>query len=112
MRRLAFDVSGCQLEEAGMMTHDPDQLVELTIFEHEFIAQLLVDRLRENAVKADVFALAGEQLGLLSASTAPHAGAQVRVRAADLELAERILGEFNAEAALRNEGGETETAGD
>ncbi len=82
-----------------MMTQDPDQLVELTIFEHEFIAQLLVDRLRESAIKADVFALAGEQLGLLSASTAPHAGAQVRVRAADREIAERVLAEFNEEAA-------------
>lgn len=80
------------------MTHDPDQLVELTIFQHEFIAQLLINRLEENDLKASVFALAGENLGLLSASTAPHAGAQVRVRAADLKSAQQILEEFNQEA--------------
>ncbi len=84
--------------------NDPDQLVELTIFQHEFIAQLFINRLEENDIKADVFAIAGEQLGLLSASTAPHAGAQVRVRNADLERAQRVLDDFHHEAELaRNE---------
>ncbi len=88
--------------------HDPDQLVELTIFQHEFIAQLLINRLEENDIKADVFALAGEQLGLLSANTAPHAGAQVRVRAADLERAQQVLEDFNQEAQATREAAEND----
>jgi len=80
------------------MMNDPDQLVELSIFEHEFIARLLIERLAENDIDADIFALAGEQLGLLSAATAPHNGAQVRVRAGDYDRAVKILEEFNAES--------------
>jgi len=80
------------------MMNDPDQLVELTIFEHEFMARLLAERLEENDIQAEVFALAGEQLGLLSAATAPHNGAQVRVRATDYDRAMTILQEFNAES--------------
>lgn len=90
-----------------MMTNDPDQLVELTIFEHEFIARLLIARLAENDIESEIFALAGEQLGLLSAATAPHNGAQVRVRAGDYDRAKVILDEFNAES---RDVGEEDTA--
>lgn len=81
-----------------MLAYDPDDLVELAVFEHEFIAQLLATRLEANDIPSDVFALAGEQLGLLSASTAPHNGAQVKVRAADFDRAKPIYDEFIAES--------------
>jgi len=81
-----------------MPLNDPDELVELAVFEHEFIAQLLATRLEANDIPSEVFALAGEQLGLLSASTAPHNGAQVKVRAADYDRAKIIYDEFNEES--------------
>jgi len=59
---------------------------------------LLATRLEENDVPSHVFALAGEQLGLLSASTAPHNGAQVKVRAADFDRAKKIYDEFIVES--------------
>ncbi len=80
-------------------SRDPDQLVELTIFEHEFVAHLLVNRLAEESIDAQVFALAGEQLGMLSAATAPHNGAQVRVRFRDIERAKEIANTFEQEHA-------------
>ncbi len=79
------------------MAHDPDQLVELVVFEQEFVAVLLKDRLAESAISSEVFATATDGIGFISASTFPHGGAQVRVRRNDLDVARQILDAFRKE---------------
>jgi len=88
------------------MSEPHEELVELTSFNHEYMAQLFLDRLSEEGIDGKCFSLAGEQLGLMSASTSAHGGAQVRVPSGDLQRARELLAEFNAERASPDNDGE------
>lgn len=94
------------------MSTKPNDLVLLETFGTEVQARILAERLDDAGIFAVIEAPSASALGFLNVAV-PFAGAQVLVRAADIDRAQAVASQFKrADGLLDDESGtDTDSAG-